>query len=110
LYTPFSGPDGDEIDFDAYRALVRYCVQDLEHAMLWLTSGVGEWWSLTMDERRQLVEIAIDETRRVAPASVIQAATTAMSAKDSLELHPARPARRRRHLLSADAADGGARR
>ncbi|HKA04802.1 MAG TPA: hypothetical protein VKD67_10740, partial [Acidimicrobiales bacterium] len=56
LYTPFSGPDGDEIDFDAYRALVRYCVQDLEHAMLWLTSGVGEWWSLTMDERRQLVE------------------------------------------------------
>jgi 4-hydroxy-tetrahydrodipicolinate synthase len=86
LYTPFSGPDGDEIDFDAYRALVRYCVQDLEHAMLWLTSGVGEWWSLTMDERRQLVEIAIDETRRVAPASVIQAATSAMSAKDSLEL------------------------
>ena len=29
LYTPFSGPDGDSIDFDAYRTLVRYCVGDL---------------------------------------------------------------------------------
>src|SRR5215813_10877628 len=50
LYTPFSGPDGDEIDFDAYRTLVRYCVDDLGHEMLWLTSGIAEWWSLTMDE------------------------------------------------------------
>jgi 4-hydroxy-tetrahydrodipicolinate synthase len=25
LYTPFSGPDGDEIDWEAYRSLVRYC-------------------------------------------------------------------------------------
>ena len=29
LYTPFSGRDGDEIDWDAYRRLVRYCVGDL---------------------------------------------------------------------------------
>ena len=28
LYTPFSGTDGDDIDYDAYRALVRYCVGD----------------------------------------------------------------------------------
>jgi 4-hydroxy-tetrahydrodipicolinate synthase len=41
LYTPFSGPDGDEIDYDAYRQLVRYCVGDLGHDMLWLTSGIG---------------------------------------------------------------------
>ena len=54
LYTPFSGPDGDDIDWDAYRALVRYCVGDLGHAMLWLTSGIGEWWSLTVDERKKL--------------------------------------------------------
>jgi 4-hydroxy-tetrahydrodipicolinate synthase len=24
LYTPFRGPDGDDIDWDAYRTLVRY--------------------------------------------------------------------------------------
>jgi 4-hydroxy-tetrahydrodipicolinate synthase len=37
LYTPFSGTDGDAIDLDAYRALVRYCVGELGHPMLWLT-------------------------------------------------------------------------
>src|SRR4029077_17192434 len=34
LYTPFAGRDGDDIDWDAYRTLVRYCVGDLGHAML----------------------------------------------------------------------------
>ena len=49
LYTPFAGHDGDDIDLDAYRALVRYLVADLGREMLWLTSGVGEWWSLTLE-------------------------------------------------------------
>ena len=86
LYTPFSGPDGDHIDEEAYRALVRYCVGPLGHAMLWLTSGIGEWWSLTMDERKLLVELAIEEARGVAPGTVIQACTSAASAKECVEL------------------------
>jgi 4-hydroxy-tetrahydrodipicolinate synthase len=86
LYTPFSGPDGDDIDYEAYRALVRYCVRDLRHAMLWLTSGVGEWWTLTMDERKKLVEVAVKQARAVAPGTVIQACTSAASAKDCVEL------------------------
>jgi 4-hydroxy-tetrahydrodipicolinate synthase len=86
LYTPFSGTDGDDIDYDAYRALVRYCVGDLGHAMLWLTSGIAEWWSLTMDERKQLLEVAVQEARTIAPDTVIQACTSAASAKDCLEL------------------------
>jgi 4-hydroxy-tetrahydrodipicolinate synthase len=86
LYTPFSGTGGDQVDMDAYRRLVRYCVGDLEHEMLWLTSGIGEWWSLTLDERKLLVEVAVDEARAVAPDTVIQACTAASSAKDSLEL------------------------
>jgi 4-hydroxy-tetrahydrodipicolinate synthase len=86
LYTPFRGVDGDEIDYDAYRYLVRYCVGDLGHAMLWLTSGIAEWWSLTIDERKKLVEIAIEEARAVAPKTVIQACTAANSAKECLEL------------------------
>ena len=56
LYTPFCGVDGAKIDWDAYRTLVRYCVGTLHHDMLWLTSGVGEWWSLTMGERMRLLE------------------------------------------------------
>jgi len=86
LYTPFKGIEGEDIDWEAYRQLVRYCVGDLGHAMLWLTSGIGEWWSLTMEERKQLLEVAIDEARSVAPATVIQACTTAASVKDALEL------------------------
>jgi 4-hydroxy-tetrahydrodipicolinate synthase len=65
---------------------VRYCVGDLQHEMLWLTSGIAEWWSLTMDERKKLTEIAIEEARKIAPDTVIQACTAANSAKDALEL------------------------
>ena len=86
LYTPFRGTDGDDIDYDAYRALVRYCVGDLGHAMLWLTSGIAEWWSLTIDERKQLLEVAVVEARAIAPDTVIQACTSATSAKDCVEL------------------------
>lgn len=86
LYTPFCGPDGEDIDWNAYRTLIRYCLSDLHHDMLWLTSGVGEWWSLTINERKQLLEVAVSEARAVAPATVIQACTTAASAKDCLEL------------------------
>jgi 4-hydroxy-tetrahydrodipicolinate synthase len=86
LYTPFSGPDGDDIDWDAYRALVRYCVGDLGHAMLWLTSGVGEWWSLTIAERKKLLEVAVEEAGTTAPGTVIQACTAAASAKEALDL------------------------
>ncbi|MFZ0835400.1 MAG: dihydrodipicolinate synthase family protein [Mycobacterium sp.] len=86
LYTPFSGADGDDIDWDAYRRLVRYCVEDLRHPMLWLTSGVGEFWSLTIAERKRLLEIAVQEARAVNPDVVIQSCTAALSAKDCLEL------------------------
>jgi 4-hydroxy-tetrahydrodipicolinate synthase len=86
LYTPFSGQDGDDIDWGAYRTLVRYCVGELHHPMLWCTSGVGEFWSLTLDERKLLLELAIEEGRAANPVIVVQACTAAMSAKDCLEL------------------------
>jgi 4-hydroxy-tetrahydrodipicolinate synthase len=86
LYTPFSGVDGDDIDWEAYRTLVRYCVGDLAHPMLWVTSGVGEFWSLMIAERKRLLEIAIDEARAINPDVVVQSCTAALSAKDCLEL------------------------
>ncbi|MCV7153329.1 dihydrodipicolinate synthase family protein [Mycolicibacterium pyrenivorans] len=86
LITPFAGDDGDDIDWDAYRALVRYCVGDLQHAMLWLTSGCGEFWALTIAERKQLLEVAVEEARAINRDVVIQACTAALSAKDCLEL------------------------
>src|SRR5258707_3983380 len=86
LYTPFCGDDGDDIDWDAYRTLVRYCVGELHHPMLWCTSGIAEFWSLTLDERKRLLEVAIEEGRAANPGVVVQACTAAMSAKDCLEL------------------------
>jgi 4-hydroxy-tetrahydrodipicolinate synthase len=86
LYTPFSGVDGDDIDWDAYRALVRHCVGQLGHPMLWVTSGVGEFWSLTVAERKRLLEVAIAEARAINPDVVVQSCTAALSAKDCLDL------------------------
>jgi 4-hydroxy-tetrahydrodipicolinate synthase len=86
LYTPFCGADGDDIDWDAYRTLVRYCVGDLGHPLLWCTSGIAEFWSLTLDERKRLLEVAIQEGRAANPDVVVQACTAAMSAKDCLDL------------------------
>jgi 4-hydroxy-tetrahydrodipicolinate synthase len=86
LYTPFNGVDGDEIDWEAYRALVRYCADDLGHAMLWLTSGIAEWWSLTLPERKRLLEIAVEEVRAAGTDTVIQACTSASCAKEVVEL------------------------
>src|SRR6202000_937462 len=87
LYTPFSGEDGDEIDWDAYRTLVRHCVGALGHPMLWVTSGLAEFWSLTIAERKKLLEIAIDEARGIDPDVIVQSCTAAMSAKDCLDLN-----------------------
>jgi 4-hydroxy-tetrahydrodipicolinate synthase len=86
LITPFSGEDGDEIDLDAYRSLVRYCLVDLDHDGLWLTSGLAEWWALTMQERKTLAEVAVEEARRVKPSAFLQVCTVALSAKDTVEL------------------------
>jgi 4-hydroxy-tetrahydrodipicolinate synthase len=86
LYTPFCGPAGDDIDYDAYRALIRYCLGDLDHAGLWLVSGLSEFWSLTMAERKKLAEVSVEEARKVKPSAFLQVCTTALSAKDTLEL------------------------
>lgn len=86
LYTPFDGESGDDIDYDAYRALIHYCLGDLDHDGLWITSGLAEWWALTNEERKKLVEVTVEEVRRVKPSAFIQACTTALSAKDTVEL------------------------
>lgn len=86
LYTPFTGDAGDDIDWDAYRTLVRYCVGDLGREMLWCVSGLAEFWALTMFERKRLLEVAIEEARAINPGVVIQACTSASAAKDCLEL------------------------
>ena len=110
LYTPFCGKDGDDIDWDAYRTLVRYCVGELGHPMLWCTSGIAEFWSLTLDERKHLLEVAIEEGAQGEP----RCRRAGLHGGDVGQGLPgpdaARPAGRRRHRLHPDADDGGPRR
>ena len=86
IYTPFNGRDGDEIDYDAIRHVVRYVLKDLDHDGLWLTSGLAEFWALTMDERKRIAEVSIEEARAVKPNAILQVCTVASSAKDTVEL------------------------
>ena len=86
LITPFQGPDGDEIDYEALRALVRYCLVDLDHDGLWLVSGLAEWWALTTEERKKVAEVSVAEARRVKPDAFLQVCTLGLSAKETVEL------------------------
>jgi 4-hydroxy-tetrahydrodipicolinate synthase len=86
LYTPFSGPDGDEIDYQAIRTLVRYLLGHLDQDGLWLTGGIGEFWALTTDELKEVVRVAIEEARAVKPKALIQVMSSTGNAKLTVEL------------------------
>ena len=86
LYTPFSGRDGDGIDYAALCALVRYCLVDLDQDGLWLTGGIGEFWSLTTDELKGVITVAIAQARAVKPQALIQVLSSTDTAKQCVEL------------------------
>ena len=85
-YTPFKGPGGEALDLEAYRSLIAYIVGPLERRLLFLTSGNGEFWSRTMDERKRLLEIGIEVARGIAPDTIIQTCTSSITAADTVEL------------------------
>ena len=109
LFTPFSGEHGDDIDFDAYRAIIRYCLGDLDHDGLWITSGLAEWWALTMDERKQLVEVTVDEARPRQAHGVHPGLHPRHECQGHGRAHPTCPRRWRGHLLSTEPRHGGPR-
>ena len=87
LYTPFSGRDGDDIDFEALRALVRHCLVDLDQDGIWLTGGIAEFWSLTTEELKEVV--AGSPCRRPAgssPGALVQVMSSTDTAKQCVEL------------------------
>lgn len=85
-YTPFKGCDGEELDLDAYRALIAHIVGALDRRLIFLTSGNGEFWSLTVSERKMLLEVGIEVARGIAPDTIVQSCTSSITAADTVEL------------------------
>src|ERR1700689_3437528 len=86
LYTPFSGPGGEEIDEGALRALVGHCLGALDHAGIWVGGLVGECWSLSVAERKRLLEVAVSEARAVKPGALIEACPASTNVLETVEL------------------------
>lgn len=78
--TPFD--DNLEIHEKDTRNLVRYCI-DTKNDAIFITGNVGEFYSMTMAERKKFAEIVIDEAQGEIPV-IVQ--TAEHCAKDCIEL------------------------
>ncbi len=79
LVTPFT-PD-DQIDEAAYRELIRFVLPHVDGVVSCGTTG--EFSSMSMDEKRQTIQICIDEIASQVP---VLAGTGCQSTRETLEL------------------------
>jgi 4-hydroxy-tetrahydrodipicolinate synthase len=86
LYTPFSGPGGEYVDEEALRGLVSHCLGALDHDGIWVGGLVGECWSMSVAERKQLLEVAVAEARAVKPGALIEACPASTNVLETVEL------------------------
>jgi 4-hydroxy-tetrahydrodipicolinate synthase len=86
LYTPFSGPGGEHIDESAYRTLIGHCLGSLGHDGIWVGGLVGEAWAMSLCERKQILEIAVDEVRSIKPGALIEACPVSTNVLETVEL------------------------
>ena len=86
LYTPFSGPGGEHIDENAFRTLIGHCLGSLGHDGIWVGGLVGEAWAMSLAERKQILEIAVDEVRSVKPGALIEACPVSTNVLETVEL------------------------
>jgi 4-hydroxy-tetrahydrodipicolinate synthase len=86
LYTPFSGPGGEDLDEAAFRTLIGHCISGLDHDGIWVGGLVGECWALSTAERKRLLEIGVEEVRAVKPGALIEACPASMNVLETVEL------------------------
>jgi 4-hydroxy-tetrahydrodipicolinate synthase len=74
--TPFV-PDSLEIDEAGLRRNLRHWIDDLRIDGLFIAGKQGEFFSMTLEERKRVMEIAVDEARRPGrrPAQTIMSAS-----------------------------------
>ncbi len=61
ITTPFT-PDG-EVDYAGLRSNMRYYTDELAIDGVFCTGTMGEYWALTKEERKRVVEIVVEEAR-----------------------------------------------
>ena len=86
LYTPFRGPGGEYIDEEALRTLITHCIGSLDHDGVWVGGLVGECWALRTEERKRLLEIAVEVTRSLKPGALIEACPASTNVLETVEL------------------------
>ena len=86
LYTPFSGPGGEEIDETALRGLVDHCIGALDHDGIWVGGLVGEYWALSTQERKRVVEIGVEQARAIKPDAIVEACPASTNVIETVEL------------------------
>ena len=82
LVTPFT-KDGSKIDEEAFRRLIRHCIDTLGVTGLVPAGTTGEFSSLTLKEHKKVVEIAIEEAAGKVP---VIAGAGASNTKNTIEL------------------------
>jgi 4-hydroxy-tetrahydrodipicolinate synthase len=65
LVTPFT--ENDEVDEEAFRRLIRFCIDTLGVTGLVPAGSTGEFTSLSWEEQQQVIKIAIDEANGKVP-------------------------------------------
>ena len=82
LVTPFT-KDGSKVDEPAFRQLIRHCIDDLGVTGLVPAGTTGEFTSLTTEEHKRVVKIAIEEAAGKVP---VIAGAGASNTKTTIEL------------------------
>lgn len=83
-HTPFD--KNDNPDYDGIKKLVRYSLRDLKNDGIYICGTCSEFWTMTMEERKKIAEVAIDEALKVNPKAVKICQTGDTSAKNCVEL------------------------
>ncbi|MHB8662079.1 MAG: dihydrodipicolinate synthase family protein [Acidimicrobiales bacterium] len=86
LYTPFGGEGGERIDEDALRALVGHCIGGLDHDGIWVGGLVGEYWALSIEERKRVLSIGVEEARAIKPDALVEACPASTNVIETVEL------------------------
>jgi 4-hydroxy-tetrahydrodipicolinate synthase len=82
IVTPFT-KDGSKVDEAAYRRLIRFCIDDLGVDGLLAAGTTGEFTSLSIDEHKRVLEIAVEEA---AGKAFVFAGAGTSNTKTTLEL------------------------